>query len=372
MRVAVVNLTGGGLSGGYVKYLQRLIPLLREDPRVDDLRVYLPEAVVARLTATDVSPFETWDSAGTRWNTDALAARVDAARPDVVFVPTARIIATRAPTAVMVRNMEPLTAPFSGNTLPEAARNLVRLEATRTACRRASRVIAVSEFVRAHVQRRWRVPDEKLSVVPHGVDGERDAPELVPEPLAHGAPRDFLFTAGSVRPARGLEDVITALGELARRGLPHHLVIAGAPTAGSGRYLRRMQALTAAEGVRDRVHWVGHLAQPQMRWCFRRCAAFVMTSRMEACPNLVLESMAHGCVSISSTRPPMPEFYGGAAGYYESGDGRALAGQALRVLDPGFDTARMREEALARSGTFTWRATADRTIRALQDTIGAA
>ena len=34
MRIAVVNLTSGGLSGGYRKYLARLMPLLASDPRV--------------------------------------------------------------------------------------------------------------------------------------------------------------------------------------------------------------------------------------------------------------------------------------------------------------------------------------------------
>ncbi len=34
MRIALLNLTGGGLSGGYRAYLLALVPLLRKDPRV--------------------------------------------------------------------------------------------------------------------------------------------------------------------------------------------------------------------------------------------------------------------------------------------------------------------------------------------------
>jgi len=49
MRVAVVNLTAGGLSGGYRKYLARLMPLLAADSRVTRLGVFAPEAARALL-----------------------------------------------------------------------------------------------------------------------------------------------------------------------------------------------------------------------------------------------------------------------------------------------------------------------------------
>ncbi len=52
-----------------------------------------------------------------------------------------------------------------------------------------------------------------------------------------------------------------------------------------------------------------------------------MTSRAEACPNTVLEAMAHGAVSISTDQQPMPEFYGESAAYYRATDAAQLASQ---------------------------------------------
>ena len=43
MKVAIVNLTSGGMSGGYLKYLRTLVPLLRQDPRISRLDVFVPE-----------------------------------------------------------------------------------------------------------------------------------------------------------------------------------------------------------------------------------------------------------------------------------------------------------------------------------------
>ena len=47
MKVALVNITNGRLSGGVRKYLHQMVPLLSADPRVDDLQVFSPEVTPA-------------------------------------------------------------------------------------------------------------------------------------------------------------------------------------------------------------------------------------------------------------------------------------------------------------------------------------
>jgi glycosyltransferase involved in cell wall biosynthesis len=93
-----------------------------------------------------------------------------------------------------------------------------------------------------------------------------------------------------------------------------------------------------------------------------------MTSRVEACPNTLLEAMSHGCFCISTTSAPMPEFLGEAALYYSPGSGVALAGQLsqLSTLSTG-DIARFRDGARARAQEFTWERTAERTVSVLEE-----
>src|SRR5437867_8464020 len=102
MRLAVVNLTSGGLSAGYRKYLLRTIPLLRDHPGVRELHVFLSPQ--ASDLAECIGPCaRTWPHAGVwsawRW----LRSEILRLRPDVVFVPTARWLDFRlTPTVVMV------------------------------------------------------------------------------------------------------------------------------------------------------------------------------------------------------------------------------------------------------------------------------
>ena len=75
MRVAIVNLTGGGLSGGYVKYLDSLLPLLAAHPDMDRLDVLSPEAIRARLSnAAGTQHF--WSAADVTGNYSGVRAAI--------------------------------------------------------------------------------------------------------------------------------------------------------------------------------------------------------------------------------------------------------------------------------------------------------
>lgn len=350
MKIALVNLTRGGMSGGYRKYLQQITPRLCGDPRVTRLDVYLPAGVDVPVAADRVSA---WEGGGMRAAFAHVRRELARQRPDVVFIPNAQSIDCSVPVVSMIRNMEPLTMPFAGNPWPERARNAARAWAARRAARSSDRVIAVSNHVRDFLVGHWAIEPRKIGVVYHGVD------EVV-EPVKPAAdlPDDFLFTAGSIRPARGLDDLIEALAHVRET-----LLVAGQPDAATAAYAEQLQRRAKALPVR----WLGRLSAAEMSWCFRNCRAFVMTSRAEACPNIVLEAMAHGCLSLSTDCPPMPEFFGQAALYYAARDGHDLAARLteLRAMS-GEETDALRERARVRARSFTWEAAASQTIDQLQ------
>ncbi len=365
VKLAIVNLTGGGLSGGYATYLRHVVPRLRAHPRVSTLHLLMPPG--ASLPGLE-GETATWPAGDARRGYAWLRAHLRGLEPDVVFIPTARWLDCRpAATVVMVRNMEPLTVPFGGNSLAEAVKNLVRAHAARVACRRANRVLAVSRHVEDFLTSRWRISPGKVGLVYHGA--EPAAPEggaVRPAALDALGPADFVFTAGSIRPARGLEDLIRAMAVASASGPTPALVIAGRPDAGTRACAGQMRRLADRLHVAPRVVWAGQLGPPEMAWCFHRCAAFVMTSRAEACPNTALEAMAHGCQVVSTRQPPMPEFFAGAALYYEPGDPADLARQiAHAVTAAPEEQGRRRAAARARAQSFRWHDTVERTIEEL-------
>jgi glycosyltransferase involved in cell wall biosynthesis len=369
MRVAIVNPTNGGLSGGYRKYLVELVPRLATDPRVEALATWVPPQLRGELAA-ELADARTWPEGDHRLGFRALRRDVRAWDPDVLFVPTARWIdAVDVPTVVMVRNMEPFVVPPGMNEPIAALKNVARLRAARRACERATRVIAVSEHVREVITARWRLPAYKVATVYHGVDAPRASRAPTALAALDGAP--FLLTAGSIRPARGLEDLIGALGALRARGRRVPIVVAGAADPDARRYAVEMRALADRLGVADDVTWAGHLSAPELAWGFARCAAFVMTSRAEACPNTALEAMAHGAVCVSTDGPPMPEFFADGAVYYRRGDAASLATrlEELRAASSA-ELDALRHRARTRAADFPWSVAARRTVDELATAAG--
>jgi glycosyltransferase involved in cell wall biosynthesis len=292
---------------------------------------------------------------------------VRALAPDVVFIPTARWLDFGGiPTVVMVRNMEPLTTPFGGNPWAEGLRNLGRAHAARVACERATRVIAVSRHVAAVITERWNVRRDKIGLVYHGVDPPPPAEHMTkPEAFDKNTPSRFIFAAGSIRPARGLED---ALGAMARVRGPDAvtLVIAGWEDYGMNAYRKRLQRLSQ-DLCGERVVWTGKLTAPEMAWCFAHCDAYLTTSRAEACPNTTLEALSHGCQVIAPQIPPMPEFLAASALCYRPGATAELADHIERALAATPEDRRTRAEAAReRARGFRWDETARHTLEQLE------
>jgi glycosyltransferase involved in cell wall biosynthesis len=364
--VALVNLTSGGLSGGYKKYLERMLPLLRSSPSISRLEVLSPRGL--EVPADGAHGAWSWPENDGVAGYRVLKAELARRRPDVVFVPSARLIRTPFPSVVMVRNMEPLVAPFRGNSPRDAFRNVGRRVVARASCNRATRVIAVSAFVRDFLVDHWGVTPAKVGIVPHGVETSLPRISWVkPKAIKSSAHRPLIFAAGSIRPARGLEDLLGALPHLRSAGIDPLVVIGGATSGDGQAYQKRLEAAIDKDGHGDSVVWAGSLSQQEMAWCYGNCNVFVMTSRVEACPNTALEALTYGCLCIATTERPMPETFVDAATYYGAGDSERLADQIARAfrLSTAEKTAAGRR-AVERANHFTWESTVIATIQQLQ------
>jgi glycosyltransferase involved in cell wall biosynthesis len=369
MRLAIVNITSGGLSGGYRKYLQNIAPLLANDSRIKELNIFIPSsnndllfnnmATVHYIPSSNILRKIFW-----------LKKEIAAWKPDVVFVPTARVLSFGdVPVITMVRNMEPLVMPFLGNPLRERIKNVGRIAAAKYACKRAERVIAVSNFVKKYMLERWKISEQRIGVVYHGVDPNSYLSNNSGSAVVSIKSSRFLFTAGSIRPARGLEDIIEALAIL-NAEQPVQLVVGGNVDPGMEPYFARLKRIATKLGITESIKWLGKLNDAEMAWCYSHCEAFVMSSRVEACPNIALEAMSQGCISIVSENPPLPEFFGDSALYYPPRDIIALANRIQTVVSMKKPEREALSEAAKSIATrFSWEICAKKTVTELQKAL---
>lgn len=377
MRLAVVNLTGGGFSGGYKKYLKNMLPRLAEHHDVDALLCVSPEG--SDVSVWFANPPDADYCTCNRLTLKHLAHIPDKKlveclkrfSPDVIFMPVERYIKFNGvPVVNMVRNMEPFMSSMKGDSLQETFRKLIQRKLACHSVKRAGHTIAVSNFVKDYLTATLHVPENRVSQVYHGItahsNGSLRRPALVPAGWDGG----FLFTCGSIRPARGLEDSLEALCELKAQKIDMRLVIAGEATPGLIKYREGLKRFCTSQGLEDSVCWAGNLNDQEMRWCYERCRLFIMTSRIEACPNIALEAMSCGAVSIAANNPPLPEFFSDCAAYYEAGNGRSLAEAIVnRIALDRREIISLSERARERSAMFSWDLTADKTMHILMQIL---
>ncbi|MCX5792242.1 MAG: glycosyltransferase, partial [Elusimicrobia bacterium] len=327
MNIAILNLTGGGISGGYKKYLVRLLPLL--EPRLDGGRILCAAPAnipikdwfggLARTEFTACKPFSPLPGRDT-----ALLEKLKDFSPDLVFVPLERYFRyPGVPFVSMLVNMAPMLKNYADGSVAEKARQLVQLYHARRSARKATHIIVTSKFVRSFLVSSWGLPEEKISVIYPGADSAEGLALVKPTALAEKGWNKFFWTIGSLEKYRGLEDILAALQLPGAQD--HKLVICASVRRQMAAYAGKLKAGIAAKGLADRILWVSGLSEGELAWCYKNAAAYIMTSRIEAGPNTALEAMSFGAVSIAAQNPPLPEFFAETALYYPPGDGKALA-----------------------------------------------
>lgn len=141
----------------------------------------------------------------------------------------------------------------------------------------------------------------KLHTLRNGVDLER----FTPEPRADARRRlglredaQYLLSVGHLIERKGHHIAIEALVALPAV----HLLVAG-----SGPEQGALQALAERLGVAERVHWLGVIAQTELKWCYNAADALTLCSSREGWANVLLESMACGTPVLATNIWGTPE-----------------------------------------------------------------
>lgn len=173
----------------------------------------------------------------------------------------------------------------------------------------ATVVLANSRYTAASV--RARAPKARLRVVYNAVDLQRFDPQQIDRPQARArlgepaASRLLLGVVAQLSPWKGQDTAIEALSLLCREGVDAHLMLVGSAkfVARSTRfdnedYVARLRELIAADGLQDRVSWLGEREDvPQV---MRALDVLLLPSWEEPFGRAVIEAMALGVPVVAT------------------------------------------------------------------------
>ncbi len=375
MKVAIINITNGGISGGYKKYLLNIIPRLASDSNIESLLCISPSSLQVatwfgsskKLEFVDCSPLDFIKYKFGR----RLKQKLEQFSPDLIFIPVARRgDFAGVPVLNMVQNIFPfLYREVQGVSVVDSLRFAIQYFESIKALKRAKKIIVTSNFVKEYLIEKIGISAEKITLIYFGKDVAAKnvtKPSNIPE----GWEKKFLFTAGSMEAYRGLEDIIEAVREL-KKDIPDlRILIAGKARAATIRYQNKLLRLCKSYELSLNITWIGQLNQAELTWCYQNCALFIMTSRMETFGMISLEAMANGCLCLAADNPPLPEIFLDSAYYYQPGDHRSLAAAIKKVLVLDNEVKlEMENKAKNRAEYFSWDKAAADLIKEFKETI---
>jgi len=373
----MINMTGGGIGGGYKKYLLNMLPLLSKHPLVDAILCAAPASLLIeswfpslpKVKFIKCSPFRFLRHTPNR----SFGRALKAFGPDVIFMPLERHMSyDNVPSVIMIQNMEPLASPVKHTILREKARCWAQYMEAKFAVKRSSKIVAISSFVRDFLENNWGVPSDKIAQIPFGAANvlhskAPEKPSIVPESIRER----FIFTVGACELYRGHEDIIKAMKrykDTNKNSLK--LVIAGNVRYEMREHQNKLHKMAISYGLGEDIYWTGYLNDAEMAWSYKNCAVCVIPSRIESFSLTAVEAMAYGCICISANNACLQEIFGESALYYTPGDEEHLFDALCKVLayDNG-SRAELSCRAKERAQLFSWDETADKTVDVLRNVI---
>jgi glycosyltransferase involved in cell wall biosynthesis len=270
-----------------------------------------------------------------------------------------------------VLNVMPLACPvpsvvtihdLSAFLFPQTFRRVNRTYtrwAIRVSCRRAARIIAVSEFTKQEIVRWLRVPPERIAVTYDACD-ERFVP---PDPAeverfrrAKGLPERFVLFLGTLEPRKNIPLLLEAYAQIAR-SVDAPLIIAGS----KGWLYEPILARAEQLGLGEKLRFTGYVEQAEQHLWYAAASVFAFPSLYEGFGMPPLEAMACGTPVVTSSSSSLPEVVGDAGLMVSPDDPEELADGLHRVLTDRELHAELRARGLVQARRFSWRETAERT-----------
>lgn len=219
-------------------------------------------------------------------------------------------------------------------------------------------IITLSENTKADVIRLTKIPKERISVIPPGIDprfrGIQDphAKESIRARLH--LPAQFFLFVSTLEPRKGVDTLVSAYSQIATR-VQEDLVIVGK----QGWFYESLFQLVRGMGLETRVHLTDYVPDEDMAGLYNLATAFVFPSRYEGFGLTVLEAMACGLPVISSNASSLREVVGNAGILVAPGDIEGFAREMEKVATTDGLWRSLSARGLERSRFFSWRKAAE-------------
>lgn len=240
---------------------------------------------------------------------------------------------------------------------------ILRTLATKASVNRADRIVTTTEFSKREIMRYLNVPDERISIVPHGIKDVLRT-KLGDEAIGqvrrkYAIERDYILSINDIHPRKNLVGLVRAY-DIARKasGFDHQLVLVGRTL---WNYPEFSAAIEKSPYRRD-ILLPGYVAATDIAALYQGATLFVYPSFYEGWGLQVHEAMCAGTPVAVANNSTMPEIAGGAAAEFDPYDIDDIARCVREVIEDANLRAAMVAKGLEQVKSYSWASAARQTL----------
>lgn len=275
------------------------------------------------------------------------------------------LISGRAKNVVTIHDMTSFSMPEVHLTF----KRLYYRTFIRAAAKLADALIFVSQSAQSDLTARFGSPKGISAVIHHGKSDsfspcwDQDLLQQVRK--KYGLPTRFILYVGTIEPRKNLVRLVEAFSEIAPLHPDTALVIAGS----KGWMYDSLFECVSRLRLEARIFFPGFVAEADKRFLICAADVFAYISLYEGFGLPVLEALACGIPTLTSTTSSLPEVSGVAALAVDPTDVEQIAFSLNRLLSDSVLRQELHKASLLQAARFTWQETAAGTTRVYWDTF---
>jgi glycosyltransferase involved in cell wall biosynthesis len=369
VRIAIDASELSGKPTGVGRYLSEILAAWAELPLASGHEYVLcaPEPIV--VPGTSALDIRTVARAGrgTQWQQFTLPRLVHAAKADVLLSPAySGPLSVRVPMVVSIHDLSFVAHPEWYGRREGIRRRLL----TRWSARRASRIVACSEFTRHEIVRYFKVDAAKIDVVYPGttaLPGPRTSPTSDAAAVARDGATTVIYV-GSIFTRRHVPELIDGFARIARRRPSLRLEVVGENRSSPHVDL---DEVIRATGLASRIQAHSYVSDARLAELYHGASACVFLSDYEGFGMTPMEALAAGVPIVVLDTEVAREVYGPAALYIDRPDPALIEDALERIVSDEPLRRRLLDAAATVLPRYSWRACALQNLQILLASGGA-
>lgn len=248
-------------------------------------------------------------------------------------------------------------------TVRKKTRNLLNI-ALKKSCNRAEHIITISKFSKEEIIKHLNLSEEKISIMPCGVDLSLYHPGYSEEEIKraidkYNIPREYLLYLGTLEPRKNIDRLIQAYAQLKKESSrTPKLVLAGRKGWKYESIFEKVKALKMEEDI----IFTGYVNVEDSPILLKGAKAFLFLSIYEGFGMPPLEAMACGTPVIVSNVSSLPEVVGDAGVLVDPFSINSIKEGMKYLIDDEKKRNELSARGIERAKQFTW----DKSVRIVQ------